>query len=284
MACGRQASQQPPDVPEQPPGVPAVDLQSRVDVEVTTDLQMPKDVDSIAVKIAELREPVLYELGPAGLRLPAQVASEIILFSSAVTGTPSDKTMDVTVTAWKGAAPFTVSRAVAAIPYESGERVLRMSLSWLCAGTARAAAPGQVESTCPAGQSCRAGVCQGNDRRAEPLPLWNPPSQPACFDVGKCMASASTVSVDIATCTAPAGDATNFAVVKPPNTEGVCTASSCVVPLSADRVEGWQKASGIVSLPAAVCTALAGGRATAVTASNACPTWSPYEPLCATTP
>jgi hypothetical protein len=283
IACGRQPPRQPSDSTAQPSDPTAIDQQSRLDVELTTDLEIPKDVDSIAVTIAGL-STVLYELGPAGLRLPARVASEIILFSSAQTGSPADKTMDVTLTAWKGAAPFTVSRAVAAIPHQSGERLLRISLSWLCAGTARARAPGQVESTCPPGQSCRAGVCQGNDRTAEPLPLWNPPSQPACFDLAKCMASASTLSVDLATCAAPASDATNFAVVKPRNTEGACTASSCVVPLSPDPLEGWQKASGIVSFPAAVCAALASGRATAVTGSSVCPTWSPDQPLCVTTP
>jgi hypothetical protein len=285
MACGRQQPPQPSTGGVTPVDgrVTPVDAQSRLDVELTTDLDIPKDIDSVAVTVAGL-PTVLYELGPAGPRLPAQVASEIIIFSSAETGTPSDKTMDVTVVAWKGAAPFTVTRAVATIPHQPGERLLRMSLSWLCAGTARAAAPGRVESTCPAGQSCRAGICQADDRRAEQLPVSIPPSQPACFDLGKCLASASTVSVDLATCTVAADGATNFAVIKPPNTEGACTASSCIVPLSADPVEGWRTADGIVSFPAAICTALASGRATAVAASNARPTWSPDQPLCQTTP
>ena len=125
-------------------------------------------------------------------------------------------------------------------------------------------------------------MCQSDDRRTEPLPEWDPLHRPACFDVATCSASGSTVNVDLATCTAAASDATNFAVVKPAGSEGVCTATSCIAPLRMDPIEGWSVAGGTVSFPPAVCSALAAGRASGVIASNACPTWSSEQRFCAT--
>ena len=260
------------------------DRTSQLSVELSTDLAILKDVDSISVTVAGPSGTSLYELGPAGLQLPDSIFMEGIIFAADQTGLPPDRKADVTVTAWKGVAPITVTRAVGVFPYQEGWRVMRMSLSWLCAGTAREVAPGRVESTCPSGQSCRAGVCRSEDRTAETLPVWDPQHRPACFDIAKCMASAPSVSVDLATCTVSMVGATNFAVVKPPGTQGVCTPNSCLVPLSNDPVEGWTVIDGKVALPPAVCGALNDGRATAVTASSVCPTWSPDQRPCGTTP
>jgi hypothetical protein len=277
LACGRGRP---------PPDAYGADQISQLDVELTSDLVVPKDADSIRVDVVGLDVvglfPKLFELGPAGVQLPRTITGEGIIFAASEIGKPPDRTLDVTVTAWKGASPLTVARATASIPYQPGYRVLRISLSWLCAGMASEVAPGRVASTCPAGQSCRAGVCQSDDRRTEPLPEWDPLHRPACFDVATCSASGSTVNVDLATCTAAASDATNFAVVKPAGSEGVCTATSCIAPLRMDPIEGWSVTGGTVSFPPAVCSALAAGRASGVIASNACPTWSPEQRFCAT--
>jgi hypothetical protein len=275
LACGRPS-----------PDAYGADQISQLDVELTSDLTVPKDADSIRVDVIGVEVvglwPRLFELGPAGLQLPATIAGEGIIFPADQIGKPPDRTLDVTVTAWKGASPLTVARAIASIPYQPGYRVLRLSLSWLCAGTATEVAPGRVASTCPTGQSCRAGVCHSDDRRVEPLAEWDPLNRPLCFDVATCTASGSTVDVDLATCTAVQSDATNFAVVKPAGSEGVCTATSCIAPLRMDPIEGWSVTGGTVSFPPAVCSALAAGRASGVITSNACPTWSPEQRFCAT--
>jgi len=277
VACGHHVS---------PDDYGPTDQISRLDIELTSDLVLPKDADSIRVDVAgfDVRGwfPAVFELGPAGLQLPRIIVGEAISFAAGQIGKPPDHTLDVTVTAWKGASPLTVARAIASIPYQPGYRVLRVSLSWLCAGTASEVAPGDVASTCPTGQSCRAGVCQSNDRRMEPLPEWDSHTPPGCFDVLTCSAPGSTVDVDLSTCTAAAGDATNFAVVKPAASEGVCTATSCIAPLPMDPIEGWRATGGTVTFPPAVCSALAAGRASGVIASSACPTWSPEQRFCAT--
>lgn len=52
----------------------AIDQLSQLEIELTTDLDVPKDVDSISVTIAGRSGPRLFELGPADLPLPATIA------------------------------------------------------------------------------------------------------------------------------------------------------------------------------------------------------------------
>ena len=131
LACGRGRP---------PPDAYGADQISQLDVELTSDLVVPKDADSIRVDVVGLDVvglfPKLFELGPAGVQLPRTITGEGIIFAASEIGKPPDRTLDVTVTAWKGASPLTVARATASIPYQPGYRVLRISLSWLCAGTA----------------------------------------------------------------------------------------------------------------------------------------------------
>jgi len=240
------------------------------EVQLTSDVLIPKDVDSLRAVITSPGLPGTSafdaELGSASLQLPASLA--------AVYGGAAGGVFRAEVTVWKGAEPFTVVRAAAPIP-ASGSGVLRLGISWLCAGTARESAPGQVVSTCPVGQSCRAGACQPDDRSAEVLPAVDAQGAlDACFDVVGCMADARVALVDRATCTI-AKDAgfvaTNFAVVKPPQTSGACTAARCLVALNPDAHEGWSDVGSAIALPPALCAALGDGRATEVIQSAACP-------------
>jgi hypothetical protein len=206
------------------------------------------------------------ELGPEGLLLPTVIGG-------LTAGTSEHDRIEASVTAWKGATPFTVMRAVAPLP-TTGTAVLRLSLSWLCAGTAQAADGGAVGSTCPEGQSCRAGACRPDDRSDETLPAYDSSGIPACFDLESCMAGAQTLSVEASTCTVPAAAApriTNIAVVLPGGSRGLCTADRCLVPLDADPAEGWSDDGARIALPPAPCAALSAGRARAVIASTACP-------------
>jgi hypothetical protein len=108
LACGRGRP---------PPDAYGADQISQLDVELTSDLVVPKDADSIRVDVVGLDVvglfPKLFELGPAGVQLPRTITGEGIIFAASEIGKPPDRTLDVTVTAWKGASPLTVARATA---------------------------------------------------------------------------------------------------------------------------------------------------------------------------
>jgi hypothetical protein len=252
-----------------PVGIEAGELHE-FEVQLTSDLLVPKDVDSMRAVITSPGPPGTSafetELGAGSLQLPAGLA--------AAYGAAAGGFFRAEVTVWKGAQPFTVVRAAAPIP-ASGKGVLRLAISWLCAGTATETGPGQVASTCPDGQSCRAGSCQADDRSAEVLPEVEPQgSLDACDDVIGCMADARVAVVDRVSCTIakdPGFVATNFAVVKPPQTSGACTAGRCLVALNPDAQEGWSDVGSAIALPPALCAALADGRATEVILSAVCP-------------
>lgn len=259
------------------PGAPYDGAPSPFTLELSTDLLTPKDVDSLRMVTTwrDLTSVLQSELGPAALQLPAPGA--------AVYGASSG-TLGASITVWKGATPFTVARAEAAVP-PSGTGVLRISISWLCAGTALEVAPGEIASTCPAGQSCRAGACRSDDRSGEALPEPDPPGTPtpACFDIARCMTGARVAMVNRASCTVAKAAgflATNFAVVKPANSTGACTASQCLVALNPDAFEGWSDTGSVIALPPAVCAALDDGRASDVIMSDTCPSKTPAASLC----
>jgi hypothetical protein len=239
-------------------------------IELTSDLLAPKDVDSVRVVTTWPTGPGTTtfesELGPS-LPLPARLST---VYSSS-----GDETVRVEVTAWKGATPFTVVRAFARAPV-TGSAAVRLSISWLCAATATEVAPGQIASTCPEGQSCRAGACVSDDRSGEVLPAPIPSGvKLPCFDAATCMANARSVLVDRATCTIakPTGFVpSNLAVVKPPQTTGACTSSRCLVVLNPDPIEGWSDDGTAFAIPPAVCAALDDGRALEVIMSDTCAT------------
>jgi hypothetical protein len=252
---------------------------SEITVELTSDMLTPKDVDSVRVVTTWPGGPggstVESELGPSSLALPARLGSLLIGGTLSAPDAGSQGIVRAEVTVWKAATPFTVLRGAAPVP-RTGKMALRMAISWLCAGTATEVAPGKVASTCPEGQSCRAGTCRGDDRSSEMLPFFDQAlPAPSCFDLAKCMANARSAPIDRSTCSMakPSDFApTNFAVIKPAQTSGVCTPSQCVVPVNPDPIEGWSDDGATISFPAALCMALADGRASDVIMSDACPT------------
>ena len=140
LACGRGRP---------PPDAYGADQISQLDVELTSDLVVPKDADSIRVDVVGLDVvglfPKLFELGPAGVQLPRTITGEGIIFAASEIGKPPDRTLDVTVTAWKGASPLTVARATASIPYQPGYRLAHLAeLAVRRHGQRGRAGPGRV--------------------------------------------------------------------------------------------------------------------------------------------
>ena len=114
---------------------------------------------------------------------------------------------------------------------------LRLALDYLCIGTARATAGGDVTSTCPDGLTCIEGSCRPSKVPPSVVPAEKPVDGGAagCFDVAACFGTAQPASVDPTDCTLalPAGidpSTINVALEYAPGTGGgVCTASGCWV-------------------------------------------------------
>ena len=72
----------------------------------------------------------------------------------------------------------------------------------------------------------------------------------------------------------------NVALVRAPDSEGICGPEACLVPLSAEVAQGWTAASGRILLPPAVCDRLEDGDISAVAVTTACETKTRNIPPC----
>jgi formylglycine-generating enzyme required for sulfatase activity len=253
-----------------------------------TDMELPKDVDKIRIRVASYGSTVFsndYQVGPTELKIPATLA---------LLANPDHPSAPVTiqVMGFRQAKPRVMRETVTTIP---AERVatLRVPIEWLCDDSARTES-GEVVSTCPTEETCIAGTCMTSAMNSEDLPDWTPgdifgggdgSGNGVCFDVAPCFANAVNLDVDTTTCRAalPTGEANLNIALRPAATgDGICTGGVCLIPLDGGEGGQWSRASdgGSIQLSKGICDRLTTGKIAGVVASKQCATKTFRVPTC----
>ncbi len=138
-------------------------------LELTTDLSIPSDIDSLRIEFIDPQsfDAQLFakddELGDAGLLLRARFWAPV----------PSDTTetqMTYRVKAWKGSKLEIFAEGIVTLPTRDSFVVVQ-PLERSCYGWVAASDAGEPGSSCPSGQVCRAGACVSIDRTQEHFPV-----------------------------------------------------------------------------------------------------------------
>ncbi|HNS98228.1 MAG TPA: formylglycine-generating enzyme family protein [Polyangiaceae bacterium] len=252
---------------------------------VQTDMPIPKDVDSIRIEISAYGNLLFgnnYAVGPSRLLIPATLAI--------VAGEQETLPIHIRLTSFQESRPRTLREAVTTVPKDR-IGTLRLPIQWLCDGQVKMV-NGQVESTCPLGQTCVAGQCMDNKVDSSHLEAYSPRTvfgggsgagDGKCFDALPCFSEGAGAEVDRATCSIAepvTGIGTNVALVMPPKSAGICGPDACLIPLDAHSATGWQSEAGRIVLPSAVCDRLENKQIVAVAVTTACETKTESIPLC----
>ena len=260
-------------------------------ISLQTDMELPKDVDKVRIRVASYGNTVFsndYPVGPSELRIPATLA----VFAS-----PERPTAPATiqVIGFRKGTPRVMRETVTTVPIER-IATLRMPIEWLCDESARNE-NGEVLSNCPSEQTCIAGTCTAAFVDSEDLPDYqdedifgggNGSGNGTCFDVGQCFSGMTTVTVDKATCRAslPADDPNlSFALKLPGMGDGICTGGVCLIPLDGGEGGQWSRlgagADGFgVQFATGVCEKLQSGKAESVLVTNRCAAKTAKTPPC----
>jgi hypothetical protein len=206
---------------------------------------------------------------------------------------PADpsKPFTIRVIARKAGKPRMLREVVTTIPRDR-TAMLRLPIQWLCDDSARTTQAGDVESTCPAGQTCTAAGCVDATVDMVSLPGFDPAevygggtqaADGTCFDTVACMKGATSATPD-AQCTVgmPAGGLGVNVALRPSGSDGICDSSNseCYVPLDADDQVGWSAEGNRIRLPRRVCEQIASGRIKSVVVSTGCETKRARNPTC----
>ncbi len=281
-------------------------------VEITTNLDVPSDLNSVQIVVSangvtELNETVT--VGPNSLALPATVG--VVVGSGVDPSTPAK----IDVIGYRSMAPQVLAEAVVTIP-ETGVVVLRMPLDALClgqfvknpaAGDGGFARDGGSSSatpyvpSCPKGETCVEGTCQNETVSPGSLSPFDPsdlgggadatfdgaPGQ--CFGVNQCFGANGSLATEAAA-TVVNGQCTlstptqnlNIATGLPPGASpdaGLCSPPGeplAPLPKATGATAGWTAlSSSSVALPAAVCK-----NSCTVFVSHVCPSMTAATPLC----
>ena len=271
-------------------------------VEVSTDMSLPKDIDTVRVQIlsnGRSYNDQSYAVGPDGLHVPATIGI--------LAGSDPTTTALVRVTAIRKGQAVILREATSEVP---GDRIalMRLPLEYLCEDSAvdtpQAGLPADptvdaiAEAKCSDGETCVEGLCAGSTVDLGELTTYsaaavygggNGESGGACFDTVSCFAQAETAAVQsLQGCTAalPAGvnpEDVNLAI-ETSDGQGICAGASgqgpCFVPIDEDPKEGWQLHGSTIDLPAGLCAALRAGTTESVVLSTSCPSKTPSIPTC----
>jgi alpha-tubulin suppressor-like RCC1 family protein len=253
---------------------------------IQTDMSIPKDVDLVRIEVK--RYGVLlfgrdFPVGPDGVHIPATLA---------IVAGKEVAPVIIRIIARHGGKLRVLREATTTVPTDR-VALLRMPIQWLCDGQAKEPEPGQVESTCPEGQTCVAGTCQDQAVDSATLPPYSPgevfgggtgAGDGVCLDTVTCFAKGAAAVVDLSSCSIAMPENStagiNIALVRPPNTEGICGPDACLIPLDANSDAGWREQGSHIVLPAVVCKRLQDGMVTAVAVTTACPTKTESVPTC----
>ncbi|MGH7434123.1 MAG: hypothetical protein ACRENE_00445, partial [Polyangiaceae bacterium] len=280
---------------------------------VSTDLQVPKDIDVLSVFVAtggKTKFDYLARLAPQGtLELPATLAI-------VEPGDPGAQ-VRIRVIGFEEQNARVLRDVITTVPAGTIS-LLRVPLDYLDLGSASGTIPANllpggaggapdgettfdpttVMSSCDItkGQTSIDGVCTSATVVSSSLPPFDPvqvygqagtvpaTGAPAkCFDVGACLQGAAPVAgLDPTSCTfalaaGVSASSVNLALVTP--ADGVCVAPGrCLVPLVEDPSLGWTESKGTVSLPPGVCKKVAG--VDVVMTAGTCPAEIASEPVC----
>jgi hypothetical protein len=253
---------------------------------IQTDMALPKDVDMIRVEVSSYGAVQFsgdYPVGAGKLLVPATLGL--------LAPQGASKPYTIRVTARKAGKPRMLREVVTTIPTDR-TAMLRVPIQWLCDGSAKETQSGEVESSCPGGQTCTVAGCVDWNVDAASLPGYEPAEvfgggaqagEGACFDTVPCMTGGTELKPD-AQCMIdlPAGGQGVNVALRPSNSDGICDASNanCFVPLDRSEEMGWAEAGGRIRLPKAVCDQIASGRVKSVVASTTCATKTPRSPTC----
>ena len=269
---------------------------------IQTDMSLPKDVDQVTIQIlsgSTVRFNQSYVAGGGGMLVPATLGI--------VAGANQNAPVKVRVIARQKGVARVLREAVSTIP-QHRSATLRVPIQWLCDGSAKddpkyAGTPADpnnpdparelaVTSSCPDGQTCKAGVCVpvtvGNNELESfddeaVFGGGSASSDGSCFDTQTCFAAGFGSEVEPVTCSIekPSGGAgLNVALVKPLGTDGICSADSCLVPLDAESDSGWRSAGSRIVLPHAVCDRMMDGSVLSVAVTTSCATKAVSIPTC----
>jgi hypothetical protein len=269
-------------------------------VVVSTDMALPSDMDWLDWSVTRPAHPELapeqgsfplsaFDALPATLAIVADVGEESVLVS-----------LDGRFGGEGGA--LRVHREAQLTVPATGQKMLKMSLNWLCSDANQA-------MPCELGMTCQAGQCVSS-QISGPLADYVAPEKSPCFDVltctlvgsawrasppdvdvdGRCIMDANTIptgplSVALIVDTAAVGNAGVCAANMGGPTAPESPASGlCFVPINQDNSpDGWQLAKDaqgrtVIRLPAAVCDASSVQRVAMTRAG--CPPKTSEHPLC----
>jgi hypothetical protein len=249
---------------------------------ITSDLPVPSGLDAVQVVVLQGGQTKFSTNFPLGGDAEHALPATLAILPSANDPSPADIRV---IGLHQGQAR--ILREVVVIIPTASTVLERVDLQYVCAGKVTGSDPMSWSSTCQQGATCIAGVCQNDAVDSSTLPPFDPTAvfgggtnagDGTCFDVGRCFASATTVTVGQATgngCTVLAATATgtdgtgaggpavssmdpnlNFAFALPPGSDGTCDSGGCIVPIDQDTKAGWTSANGTIQLPVGLCQAL----------------------------
>lgn len=255
-------------------------------VAIDSDMSLPKDIDTIRLEV--------YQGGPGGTLVWGNdygVPGDTHLPATLAIQAGTNNVVDIRVIGVHSSEVKVLREAVSTVPTDR-QVTLRMPVAWLCYGSATAV-NGNIQSTCPSGQTCVAGECQTATVPSSTLAAYKPAdvfggaSAPGtagtCFDTVGCFAQGYVPQVDMTHCTvqAPQGSVgINFGLVTSAGQGvGICGTDACYIPLDYS-LEGWSVQGSTVQLPTAVCDRLKNGSVLSVVATTSCETKTPSIPTC----
>jgi len=266
-------------------------------VAVQTDMQIPKDVNAIGVKIMSggtTRFAQWYDVGvsPDDLKIPATLG--------VVAGDNAAATVTIQVLGRSAQTLRTLRQVVTTVPTDH-TALLRMPVEWLCDGSAtqpsgdpEAIGDTEFDTDCDTGQTCVAGTCVDDVVDSSQLPSYSPelvfggasgPGAGQCFDTVTCFERGhAETDYRASDCTIPAATLNasepGFNVALVTKTDGICRGSVCYVPLDEDPTTGWATDGDRVRLPSAVCDKLASGDIDHIETSTTCASKTAATPTC----
>jgi hypothetical protein len=122
---------------------------------VTSDMPVPKDIDTVRIEIVRGTEN-LYKVdfklgtGPGDHQLPATLA--------VLPGSDPSSAVTIRVIGMQGPRARTLREAITTIPTDR-VAALRMPIEFFCDGKVKQTPPDNIDTTCPNQQTCSEGIC-----------------------------------------------------------------------------------------------------------------------------
>jgi hypothetical protein len=271
----------------------AVKQRGELMLAMQTDLELPKDVDSVRIEVTSFGKTLFaqdYPVGPDGVKIPATLG---------VVGDPSSPStpVEVRVIASQSGTLRVLRNVTTTVPADR-TAILRMPLAWLCWNQVTTDSTNTAQSSCPTGQTCVAGECTSNLVNSDDLKDFDPAAVfggsgdatgGACFDTVACFAQGFVAAVDDTDCSilkpAASGAGINVGMIRNLGSAGICGSEACYVPLDEDPTEGWVDAGDKIMLPPAVCNRLTAPATpklaiAGVVVTTSCPTKTSSTPTC----